>query len=196
MYQIIIANIKGGCGKSTLALALADILKGQIIDLDPQGTIKNASLFTGRHIPLKAAREATSSYLIYDTPPYHNEELLARFSVASHVLIPCKVSIPDLLACSAVIKDLRRIDKLTSAWLIFNEVRRPYSKIYHEVKALFKKNFDDVQMAKNELSNLVGYKRLLTHPISGKAKQEIGCLVSEIGLINNNKVYKKDGRIQ
>ena len=38
--KIIVANSKGGSGKSTLVLALADVLpSAQIIDLDPQGTI-------------------------------------------------------------------------------------------------------------------------------------------------------------
>ena len=48
--KIIIANSKGGTGKSTLTMALADIIEGaQIIDTDIQGTwfysFKNRSIF-------------------------------------------------------------------------------------------------------------------------------------------------------
>ena len=96
--KIVVANSKGGSGKSTLILALADMLPGvQVVDLDAQGTITVGADYTKRHVPVRE-EEATEKPIIYDTPPYHGEELRSYFDTADLVLIPVKVSDPDLLS--------------------------------------------------------------------------------------------------
>ena len=60
--KIVVANSKGGSGKSTLVLALADILPSvQVIDLDTQGTITIGASYTKRHSPV-SEEEATDKY--------------------------------------------------------------------------------------------------------------------------------------
>jgi cellulose biosynthesis protein BcsQ len=181
--KIIVTNSKGGSGKSTLVLALSDVLvDAQVIDLDQQGTITIGSKYTNRHIPVKA--EAISArHTIIDTPPYHGEELRSYFETADLILIPVKVSYPDLLATKAVIDDLRAVKMTEKGFIIFNEVRKPYNKTYQEIKELFFVNYKDVKKTTTELSNLIGFNRILSDPIHGQAKEEIQNLVKELHII-------------
>ncbi len=180
--KIIVANSKGGCGKSTLVLSLADVLNDvQIVDTDLQGTIKSSSNFTGRHVPI-SEEEAKAKYIIYDTPPYHNEEYGSLFKSADIVLIPTKLGFADLLAIKGVVDDLRSLNMQEKGVVIFNEIRKPYSRTYHEIKELFFSNYKDIKKAKTELSNLLGYRRILSEEIVGKAKKEIIELVKELDI--------------
>lgn len=178
--KIIVANSKGGSGKSTLVLSLADILPcAQVIDLDTQGTITIGADYTKRHVPINAD-EATEKHIIYDTPPYHGEELRSYFDTADLVLIPVKVSYPDLLATKAIVDDLRAVKMTKKGVIVFNEVRKPYNKTYYQIKDLFFANYQDIKKADTELSNLVGFGRILAEAIQGQAKEEIVRLTQEL----------------
>lgn len=180
--KIVIANSKGGSGKSTLVLALADVLTSvQIIDLDTQGTITVGASYTQRHVPV-SEEEATEKYIIYDTPPYHGEELRSYFDTADLVLIPVKVSYPDLLATKAVVDDLRAVNMPHKGIVVFNEVRKPYNSAYHEVKALFHSNYKDIKKASSELSNLIGFSKIISEPVHGQARNEIETLIKELNI--------------
>lgn len=180
--KIVVANSKGGSGKSTLVLALADLLpSAQVIDLDPQGTITVGAAYTKRHAPV-SEEEVTGEYIIYDTPPYHGEELRSYFDMADLVLIPVKVSYPDLLAAKAVIDDLRAVKMIDKGVIVFNEVRKPHNNTYLEVRGLFYSNYKDIRKSGTELSNLVGFNRILSEPIHGQAKAEILSLVKELNI--------------
>ncbi len=180
--KIIVANSKGGCGKSTLVLSLSDVLVDvQIVDADPQGTLTTSSKFTNRHTPIDES-DAKAKYIIYDTPPYHSEEYKSFFCSADLVIIPSKLGYADLLAAKTVIDDLRSLRMQQKGVLVFNEVRKPHSRTYSEVKRLFLNNYQDVKKAKTELSNLLGYRRILSEPITGKAKEEMVALIKELNI--------------
>src|ERR1700749_3233366 len=110
MKTIVIANQKGGSGKSTstvhLAVAGEQAGDGPVVisDTDPQGSTgdwfnqrKRAGIETPRYAPLSlsdlannlaALKKAGASYLLIDTAPSIgtvNEEL---FAVADTILIP------------------------------------------------------------------------------------------------------------
>jgi len=181
--KIVVANSKGGSGKSTLVLALADTLPhAQIVDLDAQGTITRGADFTKRHVPVKE-EEATGRYVVYDTPPYHGEELRSYFDTADLVLIPVKVSYADLLATKAVVDDLRAVKMTSKGVIVFNEIRKPYNKTYYEIKASFFSNYQDVKKAITELSNLVGFRRILAEAIEGQAREEVLSLIKELNIV-------------
>ncbi len=182
MKRITIANSKGGTGKSTLALSLADVLENaQLVDLDPQGTLTHASSFTGRHQPVQP-EHATAAYLIYDTPPYNSTSHGDLFKLSDCILLPVKASIPDLLATTAIITQLKEHHLLKKTWLIINEVRKPHNNTYKEGKALLQENFSLVNIAQTELSNLNAFRKVFSEPLHGKAKQEVCTLVSELQL--------------
>lgn len=180
--KIVVANSKGGSGKTTLVLALADTLPStQVIDLDAQGSITVGADYTQRHRPVRE-EEVTAQYILYDTPPYHGEELRSYFDTADLVLIPVKVSYPDLLATKAVVEDLRATKMTAKGMIVFNEVRKPYTKTYREVKSLFCSNYKDISKVTTELSNLVSFSRILAEPIHGQAQEEIKSLIKELNI--------------
>ena len=177
--KILIANSKGGCGKSTLALALAKYLSADIVDLDEQGTLRVAASFSGEYVPVDECK-ATKKVVIYDTPPYNSSEFLMLCREAELILIPSKVKYPDLLALKGMVDIVRLAEAQEKAWIVFNEVRKPHSKTYREIKEIFSKNYKDIRRAKTELSNLVGFTKVFTEDLKGQALEEIKKLVKEL----------------
>lgn len=120
MKTIVIANQKGGSGKSTLTVhlaAAADIAgDGPIIisDTDPQGTAgdwfnqrKKAGIDTPRYAPLalddlsgklKALAAAGATYLFIDTAPSVGAVNAELFAAADLILIPLNPTPADLRA--------------------------------------------------------------------------------------------------
>ena len=130
MKTVVIANQKGGSGKSTstvhLAVAAEHAGDGPVVicDTDPQGSTvdwfnqrKRAGLDTPRYAPLtlaqlstalSALKRAGASYLFIDTAPSIgsvNEEL---FAIADLILIPLNPTPTDL---RALVKALPTIKK-------------------------------------------------------------------------------------
>jgi len=105
---IAIANLKGGVGKTTLAIQAAAHLEAEIFDLDRQG---DAFDWVGRfggipcqHIAeadawlaLSAARE-TKEIVVADCPPAEGVALRSALALAHLVIIPILASPQDLKA--------------------------------------------------------------------------------------------------
>ena len=120
MKIVVIANQKGGSGKSTLTVHLATAAEhagdGPIIitDTDPQGTAgdwfnqrKRAGMDTPRYAPLalpdldarlKALDTAGAAYLFIDTAPSVGAVNAELFAAADLVLIPLNPTPADLRA--------------------------------------------------------------------------------------------------
>jgi chromosome partitioning protein len=120
MKTIVIANQKGGSGKSTLTVHLATAAEhagdGPVIitDTDPQGTAgdwfnqrKRAGLDTPRYAPLalsdlaarlQALDDAGAGYLFIDTAPSVGAVNAELFAAADLILIPLNPTPADLRA--------------------------------------------------------------------------------------------------
>lgn len=120
MKTIVIANQKGGSGKSSLTvhLSAAAVLAGDgpvlISDTDPQGTAgdwfnqrKKAGIDMPLYAPLalsdladrvQALREAGAAYLFIDTAPSLGAVNVDLFAVADLILIPLNPTPADLRA--------------------------------------------------------------------------------------------------
>jgi chromosome partitioning protein len=120
MKTIVIANQKGGSGKSTLTVHLATAAEragdgpALISDTDPQGTAgdwfnqrKRAGLDTPRYAPLKlddlhqnlaALRAAGAGHLFIDTAPSIGSVNAELFAIADLILIPLNPTPADLRA--------------------------------------------------------------------------------------------------
>ena len=179
--QILVANTKGGCGKSTLVASLADVLDVDIIDHDHQGTLRISSTFTGRHVPV-SYEDVSKKIILHDTPPYNVGDLKSLVKEVDLILIPCKLMYPDLLALRSLSDELKKVDMTSKGVIVFNEVRKPYTKNSKEVKELYKSNYDSIKQAKTELSNLVGFSRVLSEPLSGKSLGQIQSLINELSI--------------
>lgn len=120
MKTIVIANQKGGSGKSTLTVHLAAAAEAAgdgpaiISDTDPQGTAgdwfnqrKKAGLDTPRYAPLALAEltdkiealgRAGAAYLFIDTAPSVGAVNAGLFAAADLILIPLNPTPADLRA--------------------------------------------------------------------------------------------------
>jgi len=120
MKTIVIANQKGGSGKSTstvhLAVAAEHAGDGPVVisDTDPQGSTgdwfnqrKKAGIDTPRYAPLtlsdlpnnlRALKEAGVSYLFIDTAPSIGNVNAELFAIADIILIPLNPTPTDLRA--------------------------------------------------------------------------------------------------
>ena len=104
---IAIANLKGGVGKTTLAIQIAAHLEAELFDLDKQGDAADwAARFghTHQHIGEQDAWEALSAaraakdYVVADCPPAEGVPLRSALALAHLVVIPVLASPQDLKA--------------------------------------------------------------------------------------------------
>jgi chromosome partitioning protein len=125
---IAVLNLKGGCGKSTIAINLACELAGNgdsvlLLDNDSQGT---ASLWLshgrlpvqGRFMPLendadgerlmRTVAERKERYVVLDAPAHVGAAALAAGRIADLVLVPVTASGVDLAATRAVVDLIRQ----------------------------------------------------------------------------------------
>lgn len=114
METILVANFKGGSGKTTLVrnLAAAITAKTAIIDLDPQGSLSawldvrkrnNPTLIKGIgpadiNAALKKIADASFRYCLMDTPPSNHDWIAQIMRFSDLILIPVRPSPDDLRA--------------------------------------------------------------------------------------------------
>jgi cellulose biosynthesis protein BcsQ len=102
------AHQKGGVGKSTLclnvAVALSEHLTVGLIDLDPQGSLRDIShlLTSLALIPtphrLSDLKNLPYELICVDTPPYLSDKLYELFIASNIVIIPTKAGVlPELV---------------------------------------------------------------------------------------------------
>jgi chromosome partitioning protein len=111
MQVISVIGQKGGNGKTTLALALATVARGQVvvIDLDPQTTATNWMDRRGSESPLvvscqvsrlqqvlDSASKSGAQLVIIDTPGKSTDAAIAAARAASLVLLPVRPQLFDI----------------------------------------------------------------------------------------------------
>lgn len=180
--QIVVANSKGGCGKSTLVMALADVLDAQIVDHDLQGTIRKTAHYSGRHRPI-GAQDFSKKFLLHDTPPYNSGTYKSLLDIADLVLIPVKLAHADLLAVQGIVDQLRDLNQTHKGRIIFNEVRKPDTRVQRKLRAYFSQNYMDITKVNTELSFLSGFRDIMETPVYGAARKEIAALLQELGIL-------------
>lgn len=123
---VAVANLKGGCGKSTIAVNLACALAGKrtvtLVDADGQGTATqyaSAGLLPVRseHMPLEDSRDLDrwlrrvlaiqADYVVLDAPPHVGTVTKAIVGISDLVLIPCTPSTADLVATIPAVELVR-----------------------------------------------------------------------------------------
>jgi len=105
---VVLANLKGGTGKTNLAIHVAEDLQAHLVDLDPQGDaadwanrsgLISASKAHGWEDALGLVEESrTRGPVVVDCPPGEGPSLRAALSVATVAVIPAKGSMQDLRA--------------------------------------------------------------------------------------------------
>lgn len=104
--DIAVWNDKGGCGKSTLSVNLAEALGAALIDADPQGD--SSRYAAGRGLPCISAPTKAEvlaavggpGHRVVDCAPGQGEASLTAVASADLVILPTRTGEADLVALS------------------------------------------------------------------------------------------------
>lgn len=162
MKIILVANQKGGTGKSTIAINLAHSFKAfcktAILDLDEQGslqTVKSLDLLSGV-ADFNESDINSTDILIVDSPPYLSPTLKEWIVRADIILVPVKPSFLDIHSTEGMLNLVREANKQDSILIIANQVN-PSSTITKSVlEHLGKSNYS---VAKTTIGERVSFTR-------------------------------------
>lgn len=192
---ITLTHQKGGVGKSTLAVNLANSFKENvrvaIVDMDPQGTVSQLSKMMDIDVYKHDTDIQSLDYdvVFVDTPPYIFDSLSAILSMSDLIIIPTKAGIADLMAIRATINLVKSShSKKTNqkSAIVLNMIKHG-TTLTEEVRgelAEFK-----IPIFKSFLTDRVNFTRsiALKDGIYGigdtKAEKEIDALTKEILLL-------------
>lgn len=190
MKTIVIAQQKGGVGKTTLALNIALYFSRNganvaIVDADAQGSLTaSADMIDGLELMSLSdvlSKKASADLVVIDTSPRNDADLPNVLRLADFVLIPVKPGYLDVLA----LKDTQEILKnagVEKAGIVLNMVQHR-NAVTREVKELLQ-SFT-IPIMNTQVFQRVAYTRsTMTNGVFGsedlKAQAEIEGLVDEI----------------
>jgi chromosome partitioning protein len=194
MRIFAIENQKGGSGKTTLAIHLAQAFAANryntvILDLDPQASSAEWKDARKSETPaviaipssrlqrvIEQAEEMGTDVLIIDTAPHSESIALAAARVSNLILIPCQPSIMDLRALRKTAELIGHLKKL--AYVVLNSVP-PHKGVSNDAAAAITEQFG-LPVADIRLGARVAYSRCLIdgntaaeYEPDGKAAREV-----------------------
>lgn len=182
-------NQKGGVGKSTLAIALADGFADDydtvLVDLDKQATLSRLAM--AESFPLKVYTVGHVSEIpalpgdvkIVDCPPYFHAQASELFEFSDLILLPLKPGYGDFFSLSDSVEMVRASQ--TKGAIVINMVKSS-SGLTGEIKELIESlNFP---ILTTQLGDRVAYGRALmfgsVKDFDPKAAAETCSLVAEV----------------
>lgn len=200
--KIAIYHPKGGSGRSTLTLALADYLKFkknkavEIVETDVQKTIRNSVEvgFQKRHVPVSSAK-ASADYIIYDGAPYTKDRTHGWLKKMNIIIVPVVVSPNDATSLAQTLPDIPP-EAQKNTFIVFNRVVKPYRSSYKKVAPLILDiiKSSPIKKATTEISYLEAFSliggaqesTLIASTSSGKkALSQIESLAEELKIIQH-----------
>lgn len=156
---IVVAQQKGGAGKTTLVAQLAATLAERgtrlaVVDSDPQGSLARWMQMREHHLPpvaeigfavvagwrLQATLDRLArdfDLLLVDTPPHAETEAKVAVRAADLLLVPCQPSMLDIWASAGTFEIARREQRPFR--LVFNRVP-PRGRALEEAQAALREH--------------------------------------------------------
>ncbi len=196
MHVICLLSQKGGAGKSTVvqSLAVCADQHGQstlIVELDPQGTLKDWSDRREADHPqvhqtlpqsirdvLSDARDRGVDWVFIDTPGHHNPAAVAAAAYADVIFIPCKIlSMKDVDAILPTIAEAERAQK--PVYVIMNQVPPNAPKLVRKRQISIQEGFD-IKVLSLCLSRRADFEYCDAHGLSAGEYNPNGAAAAEI----------------
>ena len=202
--KFAVANLKGGCGKSTLALNLAAGLMSRgstvLLDADPQGTLVHwvnqdvdgmPGVIATKNALANDIQQAASehAHVVVDCPPAlgsgYTETALQLVDV---LLIPVLPSPPDLWSSNrmhAAVKTARETNPSLQAYFVRNQVE-PRSALSHAMRQVL--HTCDLPSLESTLGRRAAYRWAALEGVSvyqfgargKKAVEDIESIINEV----------------
>ena len=165
MHTICLLSLKGGAGKSTVvqSLAVCAVQHGQntlVVELDPQGTLKNWANRRAANEPrviqtlpqslddvLTEAQANDTHWVFLDTPGHNASTAAAAAEHADMILIPCKIqSVKDFDSVMASLAEAKRVDK--PAYVLMTQVPPNAHKFVRKRQVEIQQHYDVAVLSK------------------------------------------------
>ena len=189
-------SLKGGAGKSTVvqSLAVCATQHGQntlIVELDPQGSLKNWSKRRDNPQPrvhqtlpqslgdvLEEAREADTHWVFLDTPGHDTSIASAALEHADLIIIPCKIqSMKDFDSVLLTLNEANRSGK--PAYVLMNQVPPNSPKLVRAKQVQIQQDYDIAVLSKY-LSRRVDFEYCDEKGLSASEYNPAGTAAEEI----------------
>jgi len=196
MHVICLLSQKGGAGKSTVVQSLAVCAHQHgkstlIVELDPQGTLKDWSNRREAVHPevhqtlpqsigdvLSTARDRGVDWVFLDTPGHHNPAAVAAARYADLILIPCKIlSMKDVDAILPTIKEAEQSSKPT--FVVMNQVPPNAPKLVRNRQLAIQKHYN-IKVLSLYLSRRADFEYCDTRGLSAAEYNPQGAAAAEI----------------
>ena len=203
--RIALANLKGGCGKSTLALNMAAGLarRGRVclLDADPQGALRHWSSWADVNAQMPVTVQAADSpeqlivasnecdYVIVDCPPSLAMDITLRMlRNADHVVMPVLPSPLDLWASNLAVQAIENVrleNHGLRTWVVLNQVeeRSAISRAMQEVLEQFKLPVLHAKVKRRAIYRLAKLEGKSVYQLGGRglpAIEEIETVMNEV----------------
>ena len=165
MHTICLLSLKGGAGKSTVvqSLSVCATQHGQntlVVELDPQGTLKNwanrreateprviQTLPQSLDDVLTEAREKDTHWVFLDTPGHNASTAAAAAEYADVILVPCKIqSVKDFDSVMASLAEVKRANK--PAYVLMTQVPPNAFRFVRQRQLEIQKHYDTVVLSR------------------------------------------------
>ncbi|MDM1399007.1 ParA family protein [Myroides odoratimimus] len=190
--RILVTHQKGGVGKSTIAVALANYFLSEgiipaLVDMDAQGSIssfrkiyENNGIDVHSNLSLEQINALPNEVIIIDTPPYLYDGVDNFKDSVNFVVVPLKPNLYDVGAVGGTIQLLRDNNLIHKSFVLLNQVRNGEAIEIENQEAIKELEKFNVNLLESRFNYSVQLKRISEGQYEPKARQQVEAVIAEI----------------